>query len=101
MQNQHPRSFQGIWIPKEIWNHPSLLLIEKILLSQCEQERGAFICPDINFLENFFSLSKNIILKHIKRLRVLGLEIKFSSSTHKKNQTKFLSQTVCIGRNNE
>lgn len=79
-----PRDFKGLWIPKEIWNRPNLLLIEKTLLSQFEKNGDIFICPNISFLENFFGLRKNIILKHIKRLKAFGLEIKLSNIKQQK-----------------
>jgi len=72
---QHlPRSFKGIWIPKEVWTNPFLSLFEKCLWAEIHsldhEERG---CTASNqYLCNFFGTHEKTLQRGLAKLKSMG-----------------------------
>ena len=69
------RDFKGVWIPKEIWLHKDLSLIEKCLLIEIDSldnspERGCFASN--KYFADFFQLSESRIANILTDLKKRG-----------------------------
>jgi len=65
------RNFKGVWIPKQIWECPSLTLQEKVFFTEIESldnEEGCFASN--GYFAEFFGLSKTRVSLVIKSLIV-------------------------------
>ena len=69
------RDFKGVWIPKEIWLHKDLSLVEKCLLIEIDSldnspERGCFASN--KYFADFFQLSESRIANILTDLKKRG-----------------------------
>ncbi len=67
------RDFKGIWIPKEVWQSPTLSLMEKVLfveIHSLDNERGCFASN--RYFADFFGISARQITTHIASLKEKG-----------------------------
>lgn len=77
-----PRDFKGIWIPREIWIHPDLLPLEKLLWAEIhslfDREKGGCYASN-EYLSKFFNVSVRHISDMISKLKNLYLvvDVKF------------------------
>lgn len=69
------RDFKGVWIPKHIWLHPELSMLDKILLVEIDSldrtERGCYASN--KYLAEFCGCSESAVSKSISKLTKLGL----------------------------
>lgn len=76
MSTQPSRDFKGLWIPREIWLHPKLSLIDKGIWSEIyslhDRERGGCYAKD-KYLTDFFGISRSYLQRSLKKLKDLGL----------------------------
>lgn len=78
-----PRDFKGIWIPREIWLHPELLPLEKLVWAEIHslynREKGGCYAKN-DYLAKFFGVGETYISKVISKLKKLGFveEIHFN-----------------------
>lgn len=80
--SQHvSRDFKGIWIPREIWLHPELLPLEKILWAEIHslfnREKGGCYASN-SYFAKFFGVTERYIRDMMARLRSFGLLIEVS-----------------------
>jgi len=69
------RDFKGIWIPREIWLHPELLPLEKLLWAEVHslydrEKKGCYASNE--YLAEFFSVSERYIREMLNKLKGLG-----------------------------
>jgi len=75
------RDFKGIWIPREIWLHPTLSLQAKVLWAEIDwlnnREKGGCFATD-EYLMKFLGVKSSRLHEVMKELRDLGLLEKIS-----------------------
>lgn len=67
------RDFKGVWIPKEIWLSPELVLMEKVLFAEIQSldnERGCYAFN--RHFADFFGMSDRQIRRHLASLKEKG-----------------------------
>lgn len=80
------RDFKGIWIPREIWLHPNLKILEKTLWAEIHslynRERGGCFASN-EYLSKFFGVSERYIREMLANLKNCGLleEVSFDGRT--------------------
>jgi len=99
---EHKRAFKGIWIPKEVWQHPYLGIFEKCLWAEIDSLDNEKGCIASNtYLANLMGVTEKHISKTITKLKKYGLiiqngfdgrtrvltSIKISCPTQERNQT--------------
>lgn len=69
-----PRDFKGVWIPKEIWLHPELSMLEKCLAAEINSLDGDDNCYAGNeYFAKFFGVTERHIRRAISNLKKLGI----------------------------
>lgn len=82
-QFKNKRDFTGVWIPREIWLHPHLLPLEKLLWGEVKslfnREKGGCFASNL-YLAKFFKVSERYIIEMLSKLKKFGLvkEISFN-----------------------
>lgn len=69
-----PRDFKGVWIPKEIWLHPELTMLEKFIAAEVDSLDGDDGCYAGN--EHFMKMTgakESTVRNAIGKLKKLGL----------------------------
>ena len=70
------RAFKGVWIPKEIWEHPELSMTERCLLAEIDSLSGDNGCyASREYLAERMGKSVQHVVDMITKLRKLGLII--------------------------
>jgi DNA-binding transcriptional ArsR family regulator len=68
------RDFKGIWIPRHIWLHPELSIIEKCLAAEIDSLDGDEGCHASNaYLAKFLGVTERNLQKHLSKLKKLGV----------------------------
>lgn len=83
---QVSRDFKGIWIPREIWLHPELSPLEKLLWSEVhslyDRERGGCYASN-TYLYQFLGIKERHLQEMMSHLKELGLieQVSFDGRT--------------------
>lgn len=74
MMETHERKFTGFWMPRDIWEHPDLLPLEKFLWAEILSFEGKDGCYASNkYLAKILRCSEKYIGKMVKKLKDLRL----------------------------
>lgn len=85
------RSFQGVWIPKEIWFDERLDAIEKCLLAEIIYLDNDFHCTASNgYFANFLGCSESKVSKSIAKL----LDMRYISTVSFDGRIRVLKSNV-------
>jgi hypothetical protein len=72
MKEDHKRDFKGVWIPKEIWLHEDLSLLERALWAEINSLDGKDGCTAGNeHFVGFFNVSESSVTRAIAKLKKL------------------------------
>lgn len=75
MNSKTERDWKGIWIPREVWEHPELTWYDKIILMEVDsftkRDMDCFVSD--RHLADFVGISERTVRKGISRLESLGL----------------------------
>lgn len=92
------RDFKGVWIPKDIWLHQELSMLDKVLLVEIDSldqtDRGCYASN--KYLADFCGCSESAISKSISKLTKLGL---ISCQNFDGRQRELKSNIGCLIKN--
>lgn len=89
------RTFEGVWIPKEIWLDENLTWMEKLLFTEIKSFDDADGCWALNgYFAEFFGLSKDRISRMISALKDKGyITVEF---TYKKGSKEIEKRIIRV-----
>lgn len=90
MDKEQKREFKGIWIPKEIWLNPDIIMMEKIVLAELdsfETKNGCFASNA--YLGAIINISPSRVSQIISKLKKMNLiKVELTYKPHSKEVDK-------------